>query len=216
MTDESDKLDFGKPIDDDYIGVEKRRADVSTAEDSHDDDICRSPRAAEHADMSHAFDDGDGSGASSRTDELIDDNAIIEHDGRASTRTFFYPEQAAEQHRDRYYRMLQYQEDKWSGMKNAQRRADRMRTVGNFCGQLDMSTYHRNRVTEVMDSIEMSHMAHYSSPLVILAIISLVANADGRFIRDETQFRNLMRDIDTSLNELKNVRELVRKKSDIL
>lgn len=222
MTNDKDEYGIGTPVDDDYIDVEKRRADVSTTTERPDDEIARTKAAAGHAqthprgDMSHVFDAGSGNGSSSQIDEKIDESAIIEHDGRASTRTFFYPEQAPQRSQQQYKRLIQWQEDKWSGMKNAQRAADRRRTVGTFCSQLDMSEYHNKRVTNVMEGLNMSHMAHYSSEKVILAIISLVANADGRFIRDEDAFRELVSLVDSDLGEIKRVRELVRDKSDRL
>jgi hypothetical protein len=57
-------------------------------------------------------------------------------------------------------------------------------------------------------------MGHYSSQQTILAIISLVANERGRWIRDEEDFRRLLQDTGTTLGEIKRVRQLVRQKTD--
>lgn len=222
MSDDEDPYGIGKPLDDDYIDVETRRADVSISREKEKTDNMerggettqRADMSAEFSDMSHRFDVGDGNGAASEIDELIDQNAIIEHDGRASTRTFFYIGEAPEGKRRQFGRMLEYQEDMWSGMKNQQRQADRERTVSTFCSFLDMGTYQRERVQHICDGLNMSHMAHYSSQKVILAVISLVANEDGRFIRDETGFRTLLRDLESDLAELRSIRNLVRRKSD--
>lgn len=216
MTEHEDEYGIGKGIDEDYIDVETRRADVSPRVDS-DDDIERTPEAAERVDMSHRFDVADGSGAASAIEELIDENAVIEHDGRASTRTFFYVAEAAERSKRQFERMIRLQEGEGDPQRDVENRAaDRRRTVDGFCSQLDMSDYHKERVEHVVGGLNMSHMAHYSSPKVILAIISLIANEDDRFIRDEETFRDLMTDVGTSLDELKNIRELVRQKSERL
>jgi hypothetical protein len=58
-------------------------------------------------------------------------------------------------------------------------------------------------------------MAHYSSQMVVLAIISIVANEDNWFIRDEDDYRRLLEDTDTSLRDISNIRQLVRDKSDL-
>lgn len=224
----TDEYGISKDVDDDYIDVEKRRANVSTdgAVDK-DDEIARDRSAVgresdetdvhgRNTDMSYAFGGYEGDGSASAVDEQIDQNAVIEHDGRASTRTFFYPEEADDAHVERFQRLIQWQEDKWSGMKNAQRAADRMRTIGNFCGTLDMSPHQQRRVECIVDGINMSHMAHYSSQKVIIAVVSLVANEDGRFIRDEGAFRDLLVDVGSDLDEVKNVRSLIRDKSERL
>lgn len=226
MTDKKDNdLNFGKPIDDDYIDVETRRADVSVSEeDAEDDNIQRDTRSAQHPDMSeqqfdmsHIFDVGGGNGASNETDELIDENAIIENDGRSDTRTFFYPSQAPERQQRKFKRLIRWQDGEGDSQRDVENRAaDRRRAVETFCGHLDMTPYHRERVKHVMEGVNMSHMAHYSSEKVILAIISLVANEDNRFIRDEPTFRNLLNDVGSDLRELKRIRELVRRKSERL
>lgn len=217
----SDDHGIDKDVDSDYIDVEKRRARVSTTEAEEEPTLDRDAYAdggadmSPHGDMSHRFDAGDGSGAASSLEELIDDNAIIENDGRSKTRTFFYPAEADDE--QRYSRIIRWQDGEGDPDRDVENRAaDRRRAVDTFCGVLDMSGYHKGRVKYVIEDLNMSHMAHYSSPKVILAVISLVANEDGRFIRDEAAFRALMEDVDTSLHELKKVRTLARKKTERL
>lgn len=159
---------------------------------------------------------GPGDGSARQLDAEMDQMAIVEHDGRASTRTFFYPEQAPEHQQSQYRRLIRYQEDAWSGMKNQQRAADRKRTAENFCGFLGMTPYQKERVKKVTESFSMQTMAYFSSPKVILGIISLVANEDNRWIRDEEVFRELMHNTDTTLEELKTIRRMVRERSDLI
>lgn len=223
MTDDEDEYGIGKPIDEDYIDVEKRRADVSTDDEvAENDNMDRSPRSAQRpesplGDMTHIFDMGSGNGASSKIDELIDQNAVSAHDGRASTRTFFYTSEAPERTQRKFKRLYRHQEGVGEPQRDVNNRAaDRMRTVENFCGFLDMSTYHRERVTYIADGLNMAHMAHYNSDKVILAVISLVANEDDWFIRDNQIYRDLMDSVGTDMKELRRIRDLIRRKSDRL
>lgn len=216
---ESYDFEIGTAVDEDYIGVEPQRADVSTTQ--HDDNLDRSPQSADistnSVDMSHRFDMQGGSAAASAIDELIDQNAIIENDGRSNTRTFFYPSEAADA--DQFSRLSRIQEGQWAKDESRDaknREADRRRWLEGYCARLDMTDYQRRRTEYIESGLNMSHMAYYSSQKIILAIITLVANEDNRFIRDEQMFRDICRDVDTNLNELKQMRKLIRRKSDRL
>jgi hypothetical protein len=112
--------------------------------------------------------------------------------------------------------MIRYQEDAWSGMKNQQRAADRERWVETFCAFCDLSSRVVKRVKLVVDEIDMSHMAHFNSQKVILGIISIVANEDRRFIRDDESFRTLLSEVGLDLKSLKTVRSMIRERSDVL
>lgn len=210
----TDEYGIEKDVDEDYIDVVKRRADCTVAEEPEDDDMFRDVQATAQQDMSHIFNVDDGSGAASAIDERIDKNAVIENDGRSKTRTFFYPEQADDT--DTYKRLIRWQDGEGDSERAvANRAADRRRWIDTFCGYLDMTSYQQSRTEHIIESIQMSHMAHYSSQKVILATLTLVANEDGRFIRDETLFRKLMVDVGTDLCELKSIRSLVKAKGSL-
>lgn len=216
MTEHEDDYGIDKPIDDDYIDVTRRRADIShDEEDAENDNLDRSPPSTEHVDMSHIFDDGSGAGASSDIDELIDDNAVIEHDGRARTRTFYYPDEAPERSQRRFSRMLRWQEGEGAPERDIRNNeADLRRWVSTFCKRLGFGDYQTSRVEYIAEKINMKHMAHYSTEEVILGIITIVANEDNRFIRDEQAFKDLVEDLGSDMYTIKRVRGLVRTKSD--
>lgn len=207
--------DIDSRIDDDYIDVEKERADVSISKetDSENEQI---------ADTTHEMDIRRGNGSSSKIEDLIDKNAIIEHDGRADTRTFFRAVEAPDDEEETFERLIGYQEGMWDQQSHEtkQNKADRMRWMGTFCGQLDMTTHQHDRIEHVVEGLNMAHMAHYSSQKVILAVISLVADEDasrhGERMRDRDDFRRLLRAVDGDLAELKQIRKLVRDKSERL
>lgn len=209
-------------IDEDYIDVESQRADVHV-----DDERAANPppsweRAAsteKHVEQTLVEPPSDlvdeaGDGAKSWGDERIDRNAIIENDGRSNTRTFYYATEAPKETRRKYRRLLRWQEGEGASDRDVQNRAaDRRRYVSGFCSRLDMAQYQRERVEHVMEGLNMSHMAHYSSQKVVLAIITLVANEDGWFIRDDDDFRELLSAVGSDLDEMKQIRGLVREKS---
>lgn len=210
----SDEIDT--PIDEDYIDVTRRRADVSSDEEEAESDTFeRGSRAHQNADMGRTFDMSAGAGAASDIDELIDQNAIVEHDGRAETRTFYYPSEAPEGRRRRMARMLRWQEGERAPERDAQNKeADRFRWVDTFTSELEMTDLQQERVQLVVDEVNMKHMANYSAEKVILGIITLVANEDDRWIREEDGFRGLMTDLDSDLDEIKSIRKLIRTKSE--
>lgn len=223
MSDHEDEYGIGKPLDEDYLDVESERADLSTHEDESDE-LDRSPPSAhrddvstDSVDMSHIFDVGSGSGAASSIDELIDENAVIENDDRSETRTFFYPSEAANWHWQRAQRLARLQDGHRSPERKEQNRgADRRRWAESFGAKLGMSANRIDRVKHIVEGMNMAHMGYYSSSKIILATISLVANEDDRFIRDEIGYKELMRDVDTDMDELKQMRRLIRDKSDRL
>lgn len=222
------------PIDSDYIDVKEKRADVSESEEAAErDNIERESRAYQNADTdisdeeqlppherenidrTHRFGRYAGSLAGSDYDEEIDQNAPQDHDGRAETRTGFNPRESPDE--EKWRRLNTLNDDGRHPLRAVQNRAaDRGRYVQTLCAALDMSPYHKERVQYIVDGLNMSHMAHYNSQMVVLAIISLVANEDGRWIREEEMFRNLMEDVDVTLRQLKKIRALVRRKSDRL
>lgn len=240
MSDSEDEYGIDKPLDDDYIDVESRRADLSTSEDESDD-LDRSPDSAqrsdvgderrtfapscgeaanvstENVDMTHVFDVGGGAGSAEKIDDLIDENAVIENDGRSQTKTFFYPSEADGWDHGQAERLARLQDGHRSPERNEQNRAaDRRRWAESFGAKLGCTDHQIERTKHIVAGMNMSHMGYYSSQKIILATISLVANEDGRFIRDEVGFKELMRDVETTMDELKQMRRLIRDKSDRL
>lgn len=222
---EEDEYGIGKPVDDEYIDVKKRRADVSTGdEDEYDDNLHRSPESAQISDMSahkidmsHRFDDASGAGASNQTDELIDENAIMQNDGRAPTNTFFYVVEAPERKQQQFARMYRHQEGVGDPDRRSQNRpADNRRDVEIFCAFVELGQYQTERVTAIVEDLELQHMAHYSVQEVVLGAITLVANERGRFIRDEDDFKQLVEDSGSDMYTVKRVRQLTRRKSDLV
>lgn len=213
----------GHPIDEEYIEPDRKRADCRISDRTEkDDELDRSAPTAQAADvsadksdMSHHFDHGAGSGAASGIDDAIDKDAVQEHDGRAETRTGFDPRESKDPEKWRRLNVLN-DDHRHPDRKQQNRDADKRRYADTFCGHLGMSRYQRERVKAITRSINMKHMAYYGSDEVILAIVSLVANEDGWFIRDEQTYKDLIRDVGSSMHRIKRIRQLVREKSDLM
>lgn len=220
MSDDHPKLKDKYEIDEDYIDPPSERADVSTTEedpDSVDFSEVEDVPSSEHTDMSYTFMlDGSGLGGTA-WDHEIDMNAPQEHDGRARTRTGFDERESDDPRK--WKRLSAWQEGRWgdeSHYPDQGREVDQRRFLSMFSSGLDLTTYQRGRVAAVIAELNFGHMAHYSTETIILSIISLVVNEDGRWIRDEEHFKRLVRDVGASPRDIRSCRQLVRRKSDLL
>jgi hypothetical protein len=213
-------FDFGKTVDDDYIDVEKRRADLSDDGEDVDEPREHHPStdgAPRDVNVSHIIHDGSGSGASNGLDELIDEQAVIENDGRSETRTFFYPNEASDEQQQQFERLIRWQDGEGDSQRDVEnRKADQRRYVDTFCGYVGASSRVRERVKEICESVNMSHMAYFNSQKIVLAAISLVANEDGWFIRHDERYRDLMTELGLDTSQLKTARQLLRKQSELV
>lgn len=206
------------PIDDSYIDVERKRADVSIDVDEEEDaeeplDRASAAHGNADTDKSFAFGRERGTLSASEIDEMIDASAIQENDNRSQTRTGFDPRESDDPEK---WRRLNKLNDGWRAKerKTQNRWADRQRWTETFCGFLELPPADKERVKHIMSDIDMSRMGHYTSQETILGVISLVTNERGRWIRDEEAFRRLLNDIGSSLWRIKRIRQLIRQRTD--
>lgn len=207
-------MSYHTPIDEDYIDVEHRRAEVSATEDA-DRSLDEYSEAESKMDWSHTYGRYPGTLAATQVDEEIDRTAPQDNDGRSQTRTGFNPYESPDPSK---WQRLNQLNDGWRSpeRKDQNRYADRKRYVDTFCDQLDMTPYQRDRVWEIARSIDMSRMGRYSSQQTILAIVTIVANEDRRMIRDEYMFHHLVRRTDLSMDEIRTLRQMVKRDSDVI
>lgn len=202
------------PLDDDYCDVEAGRADVSTSDEAAETDTI--DRTARSADRTYLLDTGEGASASGIIDDRIDADSPVSNDGRSETVTTFYPWDGPAEKKDQYARLAKLNDGMRAPSRNGQNKiADRNRWLDCIASTLDMTSYQQARSRSVAEEVNMKHMAHYSTEKVLLGIVSLVCNADGRWIRDEDVFRQLLEDHGSDLDELKSVRSLVRRKTSL-
>ena len=206
------------PVDDDYIGVEEQAAEIPQTEGEF------------KLDIAHTYDRSDTAMSGTARDVEIDRRTVTDRDDRGGTRTGFNPSEATESNlskmviRDGKKRskaqwlLLLQQGYRDISMSRAQQNADAetQSYIETFTSAVEMNSYQRDRTEAIVESINMAHMAHYPREVIILATISIVANEDDRWIRDESGFKGLVSDLDASLEDIKNARMLVKGKSSLL
>ena len=169
-------------------------------------------------DKSHLFITTHGGGSNMAIDDIIDEEAIIENDGRSNTRTFFYPEEGnyANRKQERQYkRLIRWQDGVGdSGRAAANFKADNERTAKTFCSQCELTKFQTERVLYVMNDLDVNSYGHYSTEKVLLAVMSLVCNEDRRLLRDEPQFQSLVADMGMTMEQVRRVRKMTRERTD--
>jgi len=172
----------------------------------------------------------EGDGAGDEIDDLYDGEEYQTKDQRAETRTTFY-ERDIDQHctsrrqAQQLKRALRLQEGehvngsgKSRGSQNNEE--DKRRLVGIIGSQLDLTNGQKNRVKHlVMDVMGVNSFGYYSSEQVILATTNVVTREDGRWIEDESDFREYMEKVGLTndegradLDTMKRLRQLVRER----
>lgn len=171
-------------------------------------------------DCSYLFGGGEGAGSNDAIDDMIDQEAIVENDGRSNTRTFFYPEDAeyeTQEQATKFRRLIRWQDGEGHPSESraaANFKADMERTAKTFCSQCEFTPYQTERVLHVMDDLDVNSYGHYSTEKVILAVMSLVANEDRRHLRDEELFRGLVGDVGMTMEQVRTVRLMTRQRTE--
>lgn len=221
--------------DRDYIDPPSERADVFVDGEEIDEHE-RNPQqipAERHkspphksVDLSHTFGRMEGDGSGSHSDVQIDARKATERDDRGgktgmdtSEASGFYDETIVRDGKRRSraeWLLLLNNGYRSKQRKSENEQADNERWIDTFTSRLDMTEYQTERVKTIIDSVNMKHFGHYTVEMIVLAAITLAAQADGRMIRDERTFHQLVIDTDTSMKTINRIRELLREKSDLL
>jgi hypothetical protein len=212
-------------IDEDYTKQKRReleadaeKAPGATDGDTSTDDGQRRDVSDAHqqTDGAYIFATAVGDGAAPSIDDIIDENAVMENDGRSNTRTMFYASEGASSKEQQYRRLAKLNDGMYSPDRKQQNAwADKKRWVSGFCGYVGMSETSKERTLTILEHLNMKHMGPYSTEKVILAIMSIVSRENDRLLRDEEPYHNLLDDIETDLKEIRRVRRLVMEKSDL-
>lgn len=169
-------------------------------------------------DKTHLFGRKQGDGSKTALEEIIDQNAVIENDGRSTTRTMFYAEDANYDSPviEQRYRWLAKLNDGVGekGRFTANYNADVRRFIQTLGGHLELTAYQVDRVIYVMADLNLNTFGPYSYEKISMAVISLVANEDRRLIRDEPIFQTYLEDMYMDLDTLKRIRRMVVDRTD--
>jgi len=138
------------------------------------------------------------------------DSAPHSHDGRAQTRTKFYAEEGNDN--IDYARLAKLNDglddnEQWKRRNAAERRRD----METFCSTFDFTDTDVERCHYLLESVE-NGQRHQSDEVLVLAIITLVANENDRMIRQEGAFQELCDTCEVTRSQIRNSRDKLRDK----
>ena len=166
-------------------------------------------------DMSHRFDLGMGAAAKAKIDEIIDEEAIIENDGRSSGRTMFYASDADydnEKMAARMERLAKWNDGMWESDRATQNfKADMNRIKENLCQEVNLTKFQTESVLWTMERMPVNYFGSHTTEKVTMAVITLICEEDHRNIDDEEEFVQVMRDVGMNGKDLRSIRKLCRK-----
>lgn len=158
---------------------------------------------------------GRGCGASERIDDIIDEEAIIENDGRSVTRTMFYAGDAKYDDPDKQKQMKRLA--KWNdGMWESERasrnfKADMNRSKEVLCQQAELTSLQQESVMWSMKRIPVNRFGCYNTEKVTLSVMIKVCERDGRDLRQEDAFQDLMNRVGITSDKLDSVCRIAEK-----
>ena len=166
-------------------------------------------------DRSHRFDTGRGTGAAAEIDDIIDEEAIIENDGRSSTRTMFYASEVnykTKAQRRQMERLAKVNDGMWESSRASDNfRADMNRSKETICQQLELTGFQQECVMWTMRRMPVNRFGPYNTQKVTMAVITLICERDRRQIDDEPEFQSLMGKVGITPKQLRGLRKLCRK-----
>ena len=161
---------------------------------------------------------------SDRTESALwDANTPKSNDGRSITQTKFYAQEADSDtpvRRDNNW-MGKWE---WLGKLNDGHRssdnqgriekANARRDLETWLSQLDANDFQKNRALEVYDSRSRNpdgdgYVGGIRKEIILLAVITLILNEDGRRVRSENKFQKMRDTLEVSKKELKNGRKRI-------
>lgn len=204
---------------------------------SHDDQDHQDDEHEYEHPRSHGWlDSGSGHGSQTSSEDWVRANQRSgSHDGRASTRTTFYPEDAStkgpgQAHRPPSERRSWGDLAKWNdgmysdisrGGKNFE--ADKRRWLDTFAGHLECGQYHRARTQHILENMDMGPFMGARIPVecVILGVLSLVIDRDvdefNKRAIEREEMQQLLDDLELGRRELVRTRHHLRRNtSDLL
>jgi len=148
------------------------------------------------------------SGAKESHKKEYDSEAPQSHDGRAETRTKFYPEEGSDN--IDYEWLAKLNDGLYRGNdKHRENHAERRRDMEIFCSATNLKEYKMERCKYLLQKVE-NGKRHESNEVLILSIISLVANENERMIRQEDTFQELCESCNVTRSQIRNSREKLR------
>lgn len=172
------------------------------------------------------FDRGNGNGSRNARDDWADEVSIFDNEWGSQAATTFNPKEAPLSRMEKFESLYQIQNGKGEANRKTTIRQSHIKNdTETFMDVLEMPTYQRERVTYILDNLDLSsnNFGGKRYEKIILATCSLVADEalsnsrdpdvdDRLFLSDE--FRQLMDSTKMSSSEHRQLRVMVRERSD--
>ena len=185
-----------------------------------------------------------GDGSTSEEDDYVTEVGLDDGDGRCKMETYFDPNRASDGKRrlyERLYRLQQGQRVNDDDRSIRNRAADRRRDVLTWTSQLRMGKQSQERVIEILeegkgdltpadeetctDEDVESEDTQVSDGVtlqgrkfepVALAVISIVANENGRRVRREEDWKSIQDSLNVASGDVRRFRGVVKRESSYL
>lgn len=161
--------------------------------------LCYDMKDDEHLDYSAS------SGSMGNGSAEYDAGAPKENDGRSKTVTGLNPKDADKGQQKLYKRLAKLNDGKYSDY-NGVEKANQRRDAATICSQLDCTTHQQNRVFFLIDTTDL-RKSGYNLETGIIALITFVCNEDGRMIRQEYHYKNVIEKFNTSKQKIREARK---------
>lgn len=192
----------GYPLDRDYLNVDNWDPSSSLAKEQQ--------ITVDETDSSISAEAADGALSASEVEQ--DFTNITVNDGRSITRTTFWPSDVATKYshsRNNLKRLASLNDGARASDRPRQNSvADKNRLIDIFCGHCGVP--YSERINYLYDHIDMSRKGTYGFEHIILAIMSLVCQSNGRFIRNESDFIELLDTANMNHSDLRSCKDLCR------
>jgi hypothetical protein len=143
---------------------------------------------------------------------IYDATAPRAHDGRAKTNTKFHAKESDGGHPD-YWRLAKINDGLYSDDDDKRRgKMERRRDVETFTGIVEFSDRQVKRVLALLERAEAQGSCdiYQSNEVLILALLTIVANRDNQMIRQDERFKELLETCNVKRSELRKGRQKLR------
>ena len=168
-----------------------------------------------------------GSGSRSYEEDWLDANSTSAEQTWSSAQTFFYPDDAPAELKEKYKRLKDWNDNKWSSERKAELNQKNMQAdLETFCNILGLTQNQEDRVKYLFEDLDLSkELGGRSYEKIILSLCTLVTDSDipnnlenieqkfnQRLVFSE-EFEELRQVVDMSRGEHKKIRQRIRESS---
>jgi hypothetical protein len=152
-----------------------------------------------------------------RSGERSDEEERMEHDDTVVGQTTFNPEEGDDV--ERWKELADRHHERYSHTKNSRRQREHVYDAKLVASQLEFTDYQTEELVRRLTSVDFDEHGTYTYEAVILALSTLVANRDGRWLRRNDDdvgddlaatFEKLRREFDVRRGTIRRLRKRLR------